>query len=111
MNMLANGELEEDPGGGEAIHATPDAAEDVETPAGRVLAGQGFQESENGVEGVGGGEDVVMGDGLIDEPIAELRGADGKDAARGVGDGDEDLPAIAAEGYALPGDLLEAREG
>jgi len=105
------GEVEEDLGGDVVAGAAPAAAKDGEALAVGVLAGQGFQEIEDGVEGVGGGEDFVARDGLVDEPVAELRRADGEDAAGGFGDADEDLPGVAGEGHARPGDVHEACEG
>ena len=63
-----------------------------------VLAGQGFEDVEDGVEGVASGDDVVAGEGAIDEPVAEVGRTDGEAAARGFGNGDEDLAGGTGEG-------------
>jgi len=103
-------EVEEDLGGDEGGTAVSDAAGHGEALV-ILHAGLGFEEIEDGVEGVGGGDGVELGIDPVEEPISKRGGADGEDAAGRDGDLNEDLAVAGGEGGALPDDLHEARDG
>ena len=72
-----------------------------------VLVGLGFEEVEEGVEGVGGGDGFVLVEEAVEEPIAEGGGAYGEDVeAAGGWDGEanEGL-AVGGGGDARAGDM------
>jgi hypothetical protein len=77
------GEIEEDlarEGAAAGADATPDGE-------GLAIGGEfglSFEVMEDGVKGVGGGEGIVFGEELEEEPVAEGGGADGKDEDRGI---------------------------
>jgi len=106
---LGIGEVDEDAGGEIVLGAEADAAKDGGGAVGE-LAGQGLEVIEDGVHGVGGGEGLVMSDGLVDEPIAELRGAEGQGESAGFGHADEYLAVVVDEGHASLDDFPEACE-
>ena len=69
---------------------------------------------EDGLEGVSGGDGFVVGEGLLEEPLAEGGGAEGEgvDAVAGFGgNGDEGATADGSEGGAALGDAEEGVEG
>jgi hypothetical protein len=68
---------------------------------------------EDGVEGVGGGEGIVLAVELIEEPIAVGAGADGEDveSAGEGGQANERLAVAGGESDALPGNGEEGLEG
>jgi len=111
---LGVGEVEEDLAGGGAGPADADTAEYGAALVGGVLAGQGFEEIEDGLEGMGGGDEVVFGVDAIEEPIAPGWGAEGEDGSApggGGGKADEDLAVAGGEGLASSGDVGEAGDG
>ena len=107
------GEVEEDLFGEESGTAGADAAEDGKAGVVAVLVGLGLEVIEDGVEGVGGGEGVVLAVELIEEPIAVGAGADGEDveSAGESGKANEGLAVAGGEGDALAGDGEERFEG
>lgn len=76
---LGIGEVEEDLGGDGAVAAASDATEDGEALVLFALAGLGFEEIEDGMEGAGGGDGGVLGVEPMEEPLAVGAGADGED--------------------------------
>ena len=105
------GEIEEDflDGG---VAAGIDAEGDADLAAVGIADGLGFEVMEDGGEGVGGGDGVEFGVGLIVEPLAEGAGADGEGLiAEGLGaDGDEGASSEGGEGLAAAGDVEESVE-
>ena len=94
--------------GGEA--AGVDAVGDADVAGLGIASGLGVEVMEDGAEGVGGGDGVVVGEGLVEEPLAEGAGADGEGAkaAEGLGgNGDEGASADGGEGGAALGDAEE----
>src|ERR1039457_1979714 len=69
------GEVEEDFVGGGGKTAAVDAVGDAEIAALGIAGGLGFEVMENGVEGVGGGDGVVEGEALVENPLTEGAGA------------------------------------
>jgi hypothetical protein len=81
---LRVGEVEEDffGNGGEA--AGVDAVGDADAAVIGIVGGLGFEVMEDGGEGVSGGDGVVIGVALVEEPLAEGSGTDGEGARAGV---------------------------
>jgi hypothetical protein len=107
------GEVEEyflGSGGGEA--AGVDAEGDADVAGVGIAGGLGIKVMEDGVEGVGGGDGFVVGEGLVEEPLAEGAGADGEGAMAGGlgGNGDEGASAEGGEGGGALGDPKEGVE-
>jgi len=95
------GEVEEDLVGETIGAAAADAAVDGEVLAGFVGAGCGFEVIEDGMELAGGGQGFELGVGCLEEPVAEVAGADGVDvAASVVVEADECLAVGGGEGVA-----------
>jgi len=110
---LGIGEVEEDTVRGGAVAATGDAAGDADVEAGGVGGGLGFEVRTDGTEGVGGGDGLVEGVALSEEPIAEGGGADGEEAAAvegGGGDLDEGEAVGGGEGEGVFEHMVEGGE-
>jgi hypothetical protein len=102
------GEVEEDLVGQDAGTATSDATPDGEVLALVVVVGLGFEMIEDGVEGAGGRERVVLGVKLMEEPLAVGAGADGEDVetlGRGGIEANEGLAVGGGEGKSAAGDV------
>jgi hypothetical protein len=107
------GEVEEDFFGRGEGAAGVDAIRDADVAAVGIAGGLGFEVTEDGVEGVGGGDGVKLREGLIEEALAEGAGSDGEGeiAARELGgNGDEGAPAEGSEWGAALGDAEEGVE-
>ena len=106
------GEIEEDfvGSGGEA--AAIDAEGDADIAVLGIAGGLRFQVMEDGAEGVGGGDGVVEGEALVEDPLTEGAGANGEgEMAAGLGgNGDEGASADGSEGGAALGDGEEGGE-
>ena len=72
------GEIEEDLVGSGEGAAGIDAEGDADVAGIGIAGGLGFEVMEDGVEGLGGGDGVVGGEGLVEEPVAEGAGAEGE---------------------------------
>ena len=110
---LGIGEVEEDAVRGGAVAATGDAEGDADVEAGGVGGGLGFEVRTEGAEGVGGGDGLVEGVALGEEPIAEGGGADGEEAGAvegGGGDLDEGEAVGGGEGEGVFEDMVEGGE-
>jgi len=107
---LVIGEVEEDLAGDEGGTAVCDAEGYVDAPE-IFDAALGFEEIEDGVEGVGGGDGVALGVDAKEEPVAKVRGADGEVAAGRDGDLNECLAVVGFEGKAVADEVDEALDG
>ena len=106
------GEVEEDPfrsGGGAA---GIDAAGNTDVAAMGISGGLGLEVMDDGGEGRAGGDGVVLGEGLVEEPLAKGAGADGEGAIAGglAADGDEGASAHGSKGDAALGNAEEGVE-
>src|ERR1019366_8298512 len=106
------GEGEEDFFGSGGDAAAVDAVGDADMAALGIAGGLGFEVMEDGAEGVGGGDGVVEGEALVEDPLTEGAGANGKgEMAAGLGgNGDEGASAEGSEGGAALGDGEEGVE-
>jgi hypothetical protein len=111
---LGIGEVEEDLRRDDAATTASNAAPDGEVLVLGVVVGLGFEVIEDGVEGTGGGEGVVLDVELMEEPLAIGAGADGEDVESSGGEGmeaNEGLAVGGGEGKAAAGDVDEGSEG
>src|ERR1017187_3132188 len=106
------GEVEEDFFGRGEGAAAVDAVGDADIAVLGIAGGLRFQVMEDGVEGVGGGDGVVEGEALVEDPLTEGAGANGEgEMAAGLGGhGDEGASAEGSEGGAAFGDAEEGVE-
>ena len=72
-------------------------------------SGLGFEVVEDGAKGAVGGDGFVLGEGLVEEPLAEGAGANGQGAIAGElgGDGHEGASVDGGEGDAATGNGQE----
>jgi len=106
------GEIEEDFLGSGGRAAGVDAGGDADVAAIGIAGGLGVEVMEDGAKGVGGGDGLVGGVALVEEPLAEGAGADGEGVTgEGWGaHGDEGASADGGEGDAAFGDAEEGVE-
>jgi hypothetical protein len=88
-----------------------DAVGDADVAGVGIARGLGFEVMEDGAEGVGGGDGVVRGEGLVEEPLAEGAGADGEGAIAAEGLGGNPHECASADGGEGDAALGDAEEG
>jgi hypothetical protein len=104
---LGIGEVEEDLVGHDAATTASDATPDGEALVLLVAVGLGFEVIEDGVEGAGARERIVLDEEFMEEPLAVGAGADGEDVetlGRGAIEANEGLTVGGGEGKSAPGD-------
>jgi len=109
---LGIGEVEEDLFGSGGGAAEIDAVGDANAAGIGIAGGLGVEVMEDGAEGVGGGNGVVVGEALVEEPPAKGAGADGECVIAGGqgGNGHEGAPVDGSEGDAAMGNAEESVE-
>ena len=106
------GEVEEDLFGSGGGAAGIDAVGDANAAGVGIAGGLGVEVTEDGAEGLGGGNGFVVGEALVEEPLAKGAGADGEGVIAGEqgGNGHEGASADGSEGDAAIGNAEESVE-
>jgi hypothetical protein len=106
------GKVEEDLAGDGIGAAGTDATPDGEALVVAGVVRLSFEVIEDGLEGVGGGDEIEFGEALVEEPMAIGGRAEREDiesAGEGFGETDESLAVTGRERDAAPGDPEEIR--